>query len=164
MTDDLVQRLLGAQEHHNEFGTGLAKLWGEAAARIAELERLIAEAAALEPIVGLEDQYYACFWCEGEGDYCFDRATHDPGCLWLRLQESNRQSVVSNPTIPAPVGLEGHTDPKEAPSFHEVHYPPHVFVHPGAGKDCGLCHPPEVRNVPQDDPFNPPPATTENQA
>lgn len=37
-----------------------------------------------------------------------------------------------------------------------------VFVHPGAGKDCGLCHPPEVRNVPQDDPFNPPPATTEN--
>lgn len=38
MTDDLVQRLLGAQEHHNEFGTGLANLWGEAAARIAELE------------------------------------------------------------------------------------------------------------------------------
>jgi hypothetical protein len=47
---------------------------------------LTVEAAALAPIVGLEDQYYECYWCEGEGDYFIDRATHRPDCLWLRLK------------------------------------------------------------------------------
>lgn len=102
---DLVERLRGTKHTIQEASYDMR----EAAARIAELERIVADVAAVHPQNG-----YSCMWCRVEmnnHELPPDTYRHESSCVWLRAV-----SAVGG----APGVSETHTDPANAAKSKET--------------------------------------------